>query len=99
MKASLGRIVQYTLTEYDAQAINKRRDDARKSLVAETNSGTMVHVGNPVIAGDKFPLVITRVWDENSVNGQVLLDGNDSLWVTSATQGENERQWCEFPRV
>jgi hypothetical protein len=38
-----------------------------------------------------YPLVITRVWSDNPaettcVNGQVLLDGNDNLWVTSRSQ-------------
>jgi len=46
--------------------------------------------------------VITRVWGQtegSAVNGQVLLDGDDTLWVTSVTQGPDARQWRPFARV
>jgi len=79
MPPTIGRIVNYTLTEMDATKITQART---KNL----DTG-----GNAVHAGDVFPLLITRVWGstpESSVNGQVLLDGNDSLWVTSASVGE-----------
>lgn len=33
------------------------------------------------------------------VNGQVMLDGNDTLWVTSVNQGESKGTWRESPRV
>lgn len=97
-----GRIVAYTLTEYDAFAINKRRTDATASAVAGQNTGAVVHVGNHVSEGDVFPLVITRANGdtvESTVNGQVLLDGTDTLWVTSRGQGEGPSRWCEPPRV
>lgn len=97
-----GRIVAYTLNDQDAEAINKRRRDARDSAFASTNSGAVIHVGNSAEAGDTYPMVIVRVWGtspESSVNGQVLLDGTDTLWVTSAGQGDGPRQWHEYPRV
>ena len=99
-----GRIVEYTLTAEDAEAIERRRQDARASLDwhRQNKTGAVVHTGNPVKAGDTYPLVITRVWGdtpESSVNGQVLLDGNDTLWVTSVSQGDGERRWREFARV
>lgn len=97
-----GRIVEYTLTQQDATAINKRRGDARKSNIAHDETGAIVHFGNSVAAGDAYPMVIVRVWGataESSVNGQVLLDGNDTLWVTSAGRGDGERQWHAYPRV
>ncbi len=80
-----GRIVLYTLTERDATAISRQR-----SL---PNSG---RGGNPTRAGDVFPLIITQPWGETegcAVNGQVLLDGNDSLWVSSVQEGEGPRTW------
>jgi hypothetical protein len=48
-------------------------------------------------------MLITRLWtdapDEDSVvQGQVFLDGNDSLWVTSVKQGSEPGQWFEPPR-
>ena len=101
MKASIGRIVHYTLTSYNAEAINKRRADgfAHMSEHRNNSNGVMVHVGNSVNEGDVYPLVVTRVWTENSVNGTVLLDGSDTFWATSVTQGEGLGFWFEPPRV
>lgn len=83
MIPSIGSIVHYRLSESDVASIVAQRgpdaDGARR--------------GNPVAEGDVFPLVITRVWagledvrEDTAVNGQVLLDGNDTLWVTSRHQ-------------
>lgn len=81
-----GRIVLYTLTEWDVQAIGTQR----------SRGAGPYFKGNPVSEGDVFPLQITRVWAETeggSVNGQVLLDGNDVLWVTSRTEGTGPGFW------
>lgn len=92
MTPTIGRIVHYTLTSWDATQINERRDDAHRHLVEhrERADGSVVHFGNSVLAGDTFPMVIVRVWNEEpgTVNGQVLLDGNDALWVTSVTPSD-----------
>ncbi|MGZ4519758.1 MAG: hypothetical protein ACXVX9_00140 [Mycobacteriaceae bacterium] len=93
---SIGRIVQYTLNGHDAAGVNRRREDAQrhqKEHVATAN-GVVVHTGNAVSAGDVFPMVITRVWNSELVNGQVLLDGNDLLWVTSVHEGEGPRTFA-----
>ena len=66
----MGRIVIYVLSEADAQYITERR--------------LLGFRGSPVCAGDEFPMIITRVWSPSIVNGQVMLDGVDTLWVTSA---------------
>lgn len=79
-----GRIVLYTLTEWDVKTI-----EAQRSVVAG-------YRGNPVRPGDVYPLLIARVWSEaegGSVNGQVLLDGNDTLWVTSRIEGDAYGDW------
>lgn len=92
MKPTIGRIVTYRLTEEQAAAINKRRSDfatlGREKLKDDSWSfGAQAHVGNAVQGGECYPLIITRVWPgSDSVNGQVLLDGTDALWVTSATE-------------
>lgn len=112
MKPSLGRIVQYVLTEEDATAINKRRSDfqhlGREKLKDDTWSfGAQAHVGNPVKAGDIFPMIITRLWPDASgtpasyVNGQVLLDGTDAYWVTSRQPAEEPKEghWSWPARV
>lgn len=86
---SIGRIVHYTLSEQDAGRINARR-------LADPTSG------NRVAVGDVFPMTITRVWGDqptSAVNGQVLLDGSDVLWVTSVSLGRGARHFVWPPRV
>lgn len=90
---SIGRIVHYTLTDLDADAVNRRRKDSERNRGKQTEDalGYVAHIGNQATAGDVFPMMIVRVWGEtpqSSVNGQVFLDGNDVLWVTSRSEGE-----------
>jgi len=104
MIPAIGRIVHYRLTEQDADQINKRRADARAHMSEHrTNSnGVAVHVGNDVRAGEIYPLMITRVWDATGfgqINGQVFLDGTDTLWVTSKAEGDGAGDWFAPPRV
>lgn len=102
MKPSIGRIVHYTLTETDAEQINRRRSDANKPGDKFVLPGAVIHSGNQASAGDVYPLMITRVWpgQENGlINGQVFLDGNDTLWATSVHEGEGQRTWHWPPRV
>ena len=85
MKISLGRIVHYVLTSNDAAWINGRRDPFRERAVVA--NGTQYHYGNHAAGGDIFPMIVTRIWPgATGVNGQVLLDGNDVQWVTSAKE-------------
>lgn len=96
-KPSIGRIVHYTLSEQDADHINRRRAHAKEQATLGGHNHP-VHVGNSVSAGDVHPMTITRTWGdtpESSVNGQVMLDGNDLHWVTSRSQGEGNGhfQW------
>lgn len=78
---SVGRIVHYRLTAQDAGEINGRR-------VTRTYA-----VGNTVGVGDVLPMVVVRVWGVEGVNGQVFLDGNDTLWVTSRPEGTEPGMW------
>jgi len=91
-----GRIVLYTLCQQDADAINKRRADAQAHLASqrENSNDCQIHVGNAVTEGDVFPLVITRVWNPNVVNGQVMLDGNDLFWASSISVGTGPRTFA-----
>lgn len=78
---SIGRIVHYRLSTSDVEAINRRR-------------GAQAHIGNEVLEGDVFPMLITKTWGSeptSCVNGQVFLDGNDCLWATSVRVGEGPR--------
>ena len=107
MKASLGRVVLYPLTDNDADRINARREDAEAAQSTSFKTGQIIHVGNKVAAGEIYPMIITRVWDDNLVNGQVLLDGNDTYWVTSTHQDDEIETrdttrlgfWFQPPRV
>jgi hypothetical protein len=96
---SIGRIVHYRLSESDAaRAVARRRQHPAFG-------------GNTPRARDVYPMMITRVWSENPtetdcVQGQVFLDGNDSLWVTSVQQQGHtydptviEGVWFEPPRI
>jgi hypothetical protein len=86
MTVSVGRIVHYTLSAYVAEKINKRRQDAIKSRIADLEEGSQIHYGNTAVEGDVLPMIVVRVWENNLVNGQVLLDGNDTYWATSVPQ-------------
>lgn len=103
---AIGRIVHYTLSEDDAKRINKRRDDAIASAheikLNPEATGKQVHIGNKAHEGDVFPMIIVRAWGtqpDSVVNGQVLLDGNDTFWVTSVGVGEGPRRFAWPPRV
>jgi hypothetical protein len=85
MKPTIGRIVHYTLSGMDVAKITQART---KDLDTE---------GNAVREGDVFPMLITRVWGstpESAVQGQVFLDGNDTLWVTAVVVGEGPRTYA-----
>ena len=99
-----GRIVQYTLSAQDAAETNKRRADAQSHLQEhrENSNGVQVHVGNALTEGDTCPMMIVRAWGTTAtscVNGQVFVDGNDPLWVTSVAVGTGPRTfaWPERP--
>lgn len=90
---TIGRIVLFKVSADVAASINKRRKDYsdNKDGVA---AGAVCHVGNSVSEGDVFPMVITAVNGGGStVNGQVLLDGNDVFWATSIALGDDVRQY------
>ncbi|UXX97676.1 hypothetical protein N7U49_21865 [Streptomyces sp. AD2-2] len=95
---TIGRIVHYRATEYDAEQINRRRTDAYKSGAYAEENGAIAHTGNDVAEGQIFPALVVRVWSGDLVNLQVHLDGNDVLWATSRSVGENPGQW-EWPEV
>lgn len=102
MIPSIGRIVHYRLGTSDTAQIERRRADARASGISAEATGAVVHAGNAVKAGDVYPMLITRIWateptEQTNVQGQVFLDGNDNLWVTSRQQGDAESQWFTPP--
>jgi hypothetical protein len=96
-KPSIGRTLRYTLSARDVEAINRRR--VAEPYKPEWPKGAQAHVGSSATAGEEVALYVTRVWTDTCVNGQVLLDGNDSLWVTSVTEGTAPGTWRWPPRV
>ena len=97
-----GTIVHYILTQEDRDRINRRRIP---SVGHDENwpIGAQAHVGNSVSFGEEVVMIITEIWKgefiDTSVNGQVLLDGSDSYWVTSAEYSEEKKagtwHWIE----
>lgn len=84
---TVGRIVHYALTEQDVERIR---------------AGRFATAANEVAAGDAFAAVVVRVWSlspEPLCNLQVLLDGPDTLWVTSRKQGAEPGTWAWPPRA
>lgn len=98
----VGEIVLYKLKEQDTTAINRRRAHARDHMDEHraNANGVVVHVGNTVIPGDEFPMIITRVWGPDAgslVNGTVWLDGSDTFWATSVGLGDVSGTWRRQP--
>ncbi len=101
MIPSVGRIVHYQVTSYDVGRIKRQRDPRHRTF--RNTDGIIVSgeahghaFGNEPEVGQVFPLLITKVWgdtEESAVNGQLFLDGNDSLWLTSVCQGEGSGRW------
>jgi len=92
VKPTIGRIVVYTLSEHDADCINRRR--VARPHEPAWPAGAQAHFGNSVVVGEAYPMVIVKVWNATMVNGQVLLDGNDVLWVTSVHEGAGPCSWA-----
>lgn len=90
----IGEIVHYTLGEMDAKAINDRRKIAEGHGHRINLPGVQIHNGNQVKEGDVFPAVIVRDWG-GCVNLKVLLDGDDSYWATSRSEGEGPTRFTD----
>lgn len=103
MKATIGRIVHYRLSESDVRAITRRRTDGA-SIHSRIEAGTwptgaQAHIGNTHHVGQVVPAIIVQVWpneygpDHDGINAQAFLDGNDQLWLTSVREGSEPGQW------
>lgn len=104
---TIGRIVHYKLDPLDVEHISRRRV-ANAIEAAAWPAGAQAHVGNPVKVGQVIPMIVTSVWPDEygpgiyGVNGQCLLDGNDSFWVTSKQNGTDPGMWSwpiPFPAI
>lgn len=87
-RPTVGRTVLYRLSSYDVQRLMFKR----------TSAGATEY--NPTSVGDTVAMVVVKVYEDPSeLNGQCLLDGADSLWVTCVKQGAEPGQWRWPERV
>ncbi|MGH9121407.1 MAG: hypothetical protein ACRDYC_05605 [Acidimicrobiales bacterium] len=86
-----GQTVAYTLDLVDAAQIIKQR---------RYNPS---FVGSPPSAGDVFPLLIVYTGSPDEgvelATGQLILDGNDTLWVQQRQRGPGHREWLPWPEA
>jgi len=105
MDPTLGRIVQYHLSAEDAATVLRRRttsdsiSNRLKDDPPRWPAGAQAHIGNLVMDGQTLPMMIVRVWEDQTVNGQVFLDGCDVLWVTGVAHGVGPGMWRWPERV
>lgn len=89
---SIGRTVHYVATPQDADEVTRRRVRGAGASVTWP-AGAQAHVGNALRPGAHVAMTITDVHgDEGMINGQAILDGNDSMWVTSASYSEDPQE-------
>jgi hypothetical protein len=94
-----GRLVYYVFSHQTADEVNRRRTTGVSiaERIKETTwpEGVQAHIGNPVAAGDIYPAMVVRVFDEaalsRSINLKVMLDGSDDYWATSVPYDEAKR--------
>lgn len=101
---SIGRIVHYRLTEKDVGRINKRRADFQKMRHSIADTGLQAHIGTAMQPGDALPMIVVAIFAQSVggarvVNGQVFLDGSDTLHKTSVPQGSEPGHWDWPQRV
>ena len=85
MEPTIGKTVIYRLSVTDTAKINEYADSGGNRNCSFVRTG------------DEVPLIITKVgrieWGLPGINGQIILDGNFSLWVTSVREGTEPGQW------
>lgn len=103
-----GRTVQYRLTEGDVKRIRNSRNAANGGSGNDPHPGDIVPLIVVRVWPDEFspqrPICVdyTGRPDKDAwivpdstfgINGQAILDGNDSIWVTSAPQAKANGCW------
>lgn len=87
MKIAVGKIVDYKISVEESFIINDLKDTVRDL------SEEPIYRGNKATAGQTFPLLVTRLSSDGSINGQLFLDGNYSYWVNNAVEGIGPHTW------
>ncbi len=94
MTPTVGRIVHFRLTAEQAEQVAYRRADEGRHAGNPVAAGSVVPMIITAVWPDEYAgnahlshhAPGTQYESTFGVNGQALLDGNDSLWVTSAPQ-------------
>jgi hypothetical protein len=89
VQPSIGRIVLYQLAEHDVADINRRR--AGRATRERLDRATL---GNHAEAGQVFPAIVVRHFGAGTCNLRILLDGTDTHWATSRTEGTTPGTWA-----
>lgn len=77
----IGKLVNYKLTSGDAATGNRDRRDAGVKDVADVAEGTVV------------PMMVTKVNGPTNLDGVAMLEGNVSVLVQSASEGDGPGNW------
>ena len=92
----IGDVVQYHLRQDDVERINEQR---RILCSYEDDYGrirtTTAFYGNPVETRKPVSLFVTSISDTGLLNGQLILDGNDRLYISLASYGGGPGEWLE----
>jgi len=106
MKPKRGEVVDYRLTADDVKTIEAARE-AGKSHGNHPRRGDIFPLIVVRVWPDEYDPTSTFVRGPEEVvfhpespygvNGQAILDGDDTIWVTTAPQGEFPGCW-QFPR-
>jgi hypothetical protein len=104
MAPTVGRTVLYKLHSGDVEQITQHRrkvEDAARNAAKSAGADDVVHPisGNLVIEGEQYPAVVVRTFGGTTVNLQVSLDGNDTYWVASRSEGDGPGFWSWPPRA
>lgn len=84
MQPTIGRILIYKLSVLDVARIQRTANEGNE---------------NPHAVGQELPLLVCCVWPNEfgpgkaGVNGQLFLDGQRTLWITSVGEGDIEGRW------
>lgn len=79
-EVKVGEIVLYKVTASDAK--NYAEQISKAGFYANTHD-----------EGQVVPLVVSKIWSPNYINGQCLMDGPGTLWVTSVQLGDQPGQF------
>ncbi len=100
--STLTPIYDYRLSQTDVDEILRRRTHSGRITRLKSENppqwphGAQAHVGAQVSVGDVLPLIVTKRHVDGRINGQVMLDGSDTLWVQQVSWGSEPGQYADL---